>query len=443
MQPIPLKTPPWQGLHAAADVKRFIHIGLLAILVAFGGIGTWAAIAPLSGAVIAIGVVKVDTNRKTIQHQEGGIVKEILVRDGDYVKAGQTLIVLQDERVGANLDLLQGQFNAELARAARLRTERDNLESIQFPEQLTSNTTSQEVANLLRSEEIFFNTRRETLETQISLLRQQISHAHEEIAGLNIQVEAEEAASRYLQLEIDANETLEKMQYVQKVHIFELKRGIEEYLSHKGEHLADIAQAQQRISDLELKIIDLKKAHINEAADKLIVSDATIKEIAERLRPARDATARQQVVAPIAGTVVNIRVFTVGGVLGPREPILDIVPEGSPLIIEARINVDDIDDLKLEQEADIRLTAYKRRSTPLILGHVIYIAADRLVDAVSQQAYYTAHIEVDLASLREARNLTLYPGMPAEVFIKTGTRTALDYLLAPITQTLRRTMRES
>ncbi len=438
-----LHSKPWEGLHPAANVSRYIMAGLITILSVFGVLGAWAAIAPLHGAVIATGFIKVDTNRKTIQHLEGGIVKQILVRDGDRVQEGQPLIVLQDERVGATLDLLQGQLDSELARAARLRAERDNQEAIEYPADLLARSDFPAVAEIMRSENAFFTTKRESLAEQIELLKQQIGEAQQQIAGLKSQIDAEEQGAKYLQEEIAANEKMEKKQYVQRTHILSLKRGIEEYEARKGEHLADIAMARQRITELELKIIDLKNAQVREAADKLTLSQAAINDILERLRPARDATSRQSVTAPIAGTVVNLKIFTEGGVIGPREPILDIVPEDNPLIIEARVRVDDIDDVKLEQEADIRLSAYKARSTPLILGHLIYISADRLIDETTGEPYYNTHIEVDQASLEEAGSLEMYPGMPAEVYIKTGARTALDYILAPITQTLRRSMRES
>lgn len=431
------------GLHPIANVRRYIRAGLLVILAAFGGIGSWAVFAPLSGAVIAIGFVKVDTNRKTVQHLEGGIIKEILVRDGDRVEAGQTLMVLEDEKVSASVDLVDGQLNAELAKAARLQAELNGLETVEFSERLISRAGEAKVDDLVRNETNLFNARRTTLKDQAELLKHQISQAKEQIVALNQQITAEENAAAYLQEELTANEQMEKKQYVQKVHVLSLKRGIEEYQARRGEHLADIAEARQKITDLELKIIDLKNAYLQEAADKLTAAQATIYDLEERFRPAMDASTRQKVLAPITGVVVNLRFFTVDGVVGPREPILDIVPEDNPLIVESKVNVEDIDDLRLQQSADIRLSAYKARSTPLIAGHVTYISADRLMDEATNVPYYLVHVEVDLESLRAAGDLNLYPGMPAEVFIQTDKRTALDYLLAPVTQTLRRSMRES
>jgi HlyD family type I secretion membrane fusion protein len=281
------------------------------------------------------------------------------------------------------------------------------------------------------------------MEQETTLLKQQISQAQDEIAGLSEQVHAEEEAVKYLKEEIAANERLEKQHYVQKVRLLELARAVEEYESRRGEHLADIARARQKITDLNIRIIGLKNRLMQEAANELTRTKAAIYDIEERLRPSRDALARQNIVAPISGEVVNLQVFTVGGVIGPREPILDIVPDDNPLIIEAQVNVEDIDDLRLGQEADIRLSAYKARSTPLITGRVTYISADRLLDESTNLPYYQAHIEVDEEAMNVAPDLELYPGMPAEVFIKTGARTALDYILAPITQTLRRSMRES
>ncbi len=434
---------PWHGLHPTADVRRHMQLGVIVILITFGGLGSWAAFAPLSGAVVAPGYIKVDANRKTVQHLEGGIIKEILVRDGDRVAAGQPLVVLDDMQVDASLDLLAGQLNSVLARIARLQAEHDGLESIAFPQRLLTLEVDPETSETLRRETVLFNSRRTSLQDRIRLYEQEINQAHEQIHALSQQVHAEESAISLLQKEIAANEDLEKKQYVQKTHILTLQRTVEEYQARRGEHLADSALARQKITEMELQIIEVKNNYAQEAADLLTQAQTQANELEERLRPALDANRRKKITAPITGDVVNLRVFTVGGVIGPREPILDIVPADNPLIVEAQVEVTDIDDIYLDQAADVQLTAYKSRTVPLLEGKVIYIAADRLVNDKNGVPYYTCHIEINSDSLRDAPELELYPGMPAEVFIRTRARTLLDYMLSPIESTIRRSMRES
>lgn len=430
-------------LHPAANIGRFAKYGLISIAMLFGGLFLWAAFAPLSGAIVASGFVKVDLNRKTVQHLEGGIVKEILVRDGDSVQAGQTLIIVQDERVSASVDLIEGQWLAELAKAARLQAQREGADTISYPDVLMQRATEEQVADVIRGETVYFDTKRRALDDQIRLLEQQIAQAREEIEARRERMASEAKAADYLREEVEANEQLVLQNNVAKVQLLNLRRQFEEYEARRGEQAADMAGTRQKITDLELRIVSLKNEYTEAAANELTDVRANIYDLEERLRPSLDAKQRQRVVAPIAGTVINLKVFTVGGVIGPREPILDIVPDDNVLVIEARLPVDGIDDVHMGQLADIRLSAYKMRTTPMISGQLTYIAADRLLDEKTGEPYYLAHIEVDRESMKVAPELELYPGMPAEVFIRTGSRTALDYLLAPIETTLRRSLRES
>jgi len=438
----PAPPPPWTGLHPAANVHRIMKAGVIAILSVFGTFFIWATLAPLSGAVIGNGFVKVDLNRKTVQHLEGGIVKEIRVRDGDKVVAGQTLILIEDERVDASVDVVQNLLDAELAKAARLEAERDGLDAVTFPASVMARATDSKVAELIRTETNFFNTRRDSMKQQIFLLEQQMGEARTEIRSLDQRAAAEQAASNLLAEEIAANEALEAKQYVQKTHLLDLRRGIEDYKARRGEHLADMARAGQKITDLELRMANVRDSYLKEATEGLTASQSRIFDLQERLRPSVDQQKRQHIVAPISGTVVDLKVFTVGGVIGPREPLMDIVPEENDLIVETQIALDDIDDIHVGQEADVRLSAYKRRTTPLVVGSVTYVSADRLTSPDKEQTYYLTRITVTRESLAEAGNIVMYPGMPAEVFIRTAERTALDYMLAPITNVLRRSFRE-
>jgi HlyD family type I secretion membrane fusion protein len=437
------KTRRSERLHPGAQVDAAVKAGLLVLAVCFGGLGTWAATAPLSGAVIAVGVVKVDSNRKTIQHLEGGIVEEILVRDGDQVAAGQPLVVLVDERVNATLEVLGGQRDAELAKAARLQAERDGRETIGFPRALLERQTDPKVSELLAGEQAFFTATRERVDTQIRLLREQRERILGEIGGLSEEVAAEEKAIALLGEEIAANRDLQAKHFVQKTQVMTFERMQEEYQARRGEHIADIARAQQKGKDLELRISTLQAERVQSAADELTITQARIFDLEERLRPSRDAQSRQRVVAPIAGTVVGLRVFTVGGVVRPGEPILDIVPNDSPLIVEAQIGVDDVDEVEMGKPADIRFTAFKSRSTPLVAGRVIYVSADRMVDEASRKPYFLMRVEIERDSLHDAHLPEVSAGMQAEVYVKTKARTALEYWLEPISVFLERSLRET
>ncbi|HMX16601.1 MAG TPA: HlyD family type I secretion periplasmic adaptor subunit [Rhodocyclaceae bacterium] len=437
--------PPDDVEHAVA-IRPIVRAGLIVIFVAFVIGGGWLVLAPLSGAVVAAGFVKVDMNRKTIQHQEGGIVKQILVRDGDRVKQGQTLLVLDDVRSDAGLDLLRSQNDSERARNARLVAERSLSPRLDFPAELANRRQEPRVRDILQREQGLFDARKQTLDSQIALLRTQIRQALEEAAAWSEQVRAEETALRLQRDELVANEGLVAQGFIQRTRILGLQRSVAEYEARLGEHRANLAAARQKATDFELRILQLRNQFSQQAADDLKESTNRLAEVEERLRPSRDAVERQNVVAPVAGEVVDLKVTSVGGVVGPRDAILDIVPDHGKLIVEARIRTEDINNVHLGSEADVRLTAFKYRTTPLVSAKVTYVSADRLVDkslgAAGAAPYYAVWLDVSPESLKSAGNLEMQAGMPAEVFIRTVERPALLYLLEPITSFLRRAARE-
>jgi epimerase transport system membrane fusion protein len=425
------------------DPRKVGLAGAGVLAAAFGLFGIWAALAPLSGAVIAPGFVKVDDSRKTIAHLEGGIVKEIRVRDGSKVQQGDVLVVMQDTSIAASVDLLSGQLAAEAAKAARLRAERDGTATVAFPQELAARQSDPRIAEILRGEAHLFNVRRKALEEQLRTLRLQIEEAKREAAGFEEGIEASDRAIRLLREEVTANENLAKENYVSRTRVLALQRDLAQTEARRAEYLGDLAQARQKANELDLRIVNLRTSRVQGAADELEQSRQRNLDLQERIRPSRDAQQRQNVVAPVAGEVVNLRLFTAGGVIAPREPILEIVPENKSLIVEARLGPDDIDEVRMGQAADVRLTPYHMRTTRLLTGKVIYISADRLVDDVTRAPYYAARIRVDPASLEAESHISLYPGMPAEVFVRTRDRTMLNYLLEPITNALRRAGRES
>ncbi len=427
-------------MNPEADAHRVIRTGFTVIAAGVLALGGWTALAPLSGAVIAPGFVKVDLNRKVVQHQEGGIVSAIRVRDGDRVREGQELIVLDDVRIDAQLDLLRTQLDGERAKAARLEAERAYAPKPKFSRDLAEQPR---LAEIIERESALFRARRESVETQIAVLRTQIKESQHEATALLEQLKAEERALQLQKAELEANQRLLEQGYVQKTRIMTLERAVAEYEARYGEHRAELSKSRQRASELELRILTTKNQYTQQASDELKETTTRIFDLEERIRPSKDAAARQRIVASIAGEVVGLKVFTAGSVIGPRDVLMEIVPDDKRLIVEARIRPEDINYVHVGSAADIRLTAYKQRTTPLVYGSVIYVSGDRMTDPQNNNAaYYVVHVDVTNRALADAGNLRLTAGMPAEVFIRTDQRSAFDYLTAPVTAFLRRGLRE-
>ena len=428
-------------LERAIALAPIARRGLAVIAAGSVALGAWALAAPLSGAIIAPGYVKVDLNRKPVQHQEGGTVRALLVRDGDRVKQGQELVVLDDVRIDAQLDLLRTQLDAERAKAARLEAERAYAAAPAYPADIARRAKEPKVGEQLARETGLFRARREALETQIAVLRAQIRETRDEIAALTEQLAAEARALGLQKEELATNERLLAQGYVQRTRIMTLSRAVAEYEARHGERRAELSKARQRAGELELRILAMRNGYAQTAADELKDASARIFDLEERIRPSKDAAERQRIAAPIAGEVVGLRVSGHGAVVGPREVLMEIVPDEKRLIVEARIRPEDINHVRRGSYADVRLTAYAQRSAPLVEGKVSYVSADRLVEPQTALAYYVVHVDVPTEKLAEGR-MRLQAGMSAEVFIRTDDRTALDYLGAPVTSYLRRALRE-
>jgi len=427
----------------ASEARRNVRMGLLVLALLVFGVGIWMVITPLSGAVIASGSVKVDMNRKTVQHQEGGLVKEILVRDGSKVVAGQVLLVLDDVRVDATNELLRTQLDGELAKAARLDAERSMDGAVRYPEEITRRATAEpRVAELMKRESAVFSTRHSVLESQVKLLRGQIRETQREADALADQIKAEEVGLKLQRDELAVNKELAEKGFLSRTRILALERAVADYESRSGDRHASLAQSRQRAGDFELRIVSLRNQYMTQATDELKETTTRIYDLRERLRPSMDAALRQKVVAPVSGEVVDLRVTTPGAVIAPREPLLDIVPHNPELIIEARVRPEDILYVRTGGDADVRLTAFKSRSTPIVSGKVIYVSADRLIDPATHANYYLVRVKLASQALKEAGDLLLQAGMPAEVFVRTPERTPLQYLLEPVSGFMHKSFRE-
>lgn len=431
-----------KGADYVDNPRPLIRAGLIGVAMLVVAVLVWVAVAPIGGAAIAPGLVKVDLNRKVVQHQEGGIVWQILVRDGSKVRAGDTLLVLKDVRVDAAREAAQTQLDAELAKAARLAAEQSWAPSIAFSNELHRRRNDPRVAELLRREEALFRERRSSYNNLRALIHSQIADTRGEIRARDGQLVADQTAAALQKEELTANEKLLKDGFINKTRLLALERSLAEIHGRIGENQAERARALQKVSELRLRAEELRSKMMQEAAAELRQSTAQIFDLRERLRPTQDAEQRQRIAAPISGEVVDLKVSTVGAVIGPRETILEIVPENADLIVEARVKPEDISFVYVDATADVRLTSYRQRMTPTVEGKVGYVSADRLVDKADNSAYYVVHVRVAPHALREAGDLRLQAGMPAEVFIKTSPRTALQYFLDPITGFVQRSMRE-
>ena len=424
------------------EARRYMVYGAIIIAVFFGAAGTWSALAPLSSAVIASAVVKVEGNRKSVQHLDGGIVKELRVKDGDRVETGETLIVLDDTQALGALNVFQKQYDDLRAQEVRLTAERDGLDHVAFPDELSSRGEEPDVATLLRAQEGLFASRRAALAGQVSLLREKIAQTREQISGSKAVL-----LSRTRQLDSTQNEVkglrdLYKRGYVPRQRMLELERAGAELEGQVGESKANIAKAYQAISEATLQIAQLRNDRAAQIANDLREVQAKLAELGPRLKVARDTLDRTQIRAPYSGHVVGLTVFSVGGVINRGERIMDIVPENNSLAVEGTVNVEDIEGLHPGMDAQVRLTAYTRRSTPVMKAKITQVSADRLTDSRTGQNYYSVQAKIDSKQLAEYPNIRLFPGMPAMLVIPTGERTALDYLLKPFTESINRAMRE-
>jgi epimerase transport system membrane fusion protein len=422
--------------------RRLIRAGVVAIACAAAALSAWCLFAPLGGALVANGLVKIDTNRKTVQHRDGGIVRDILVRDGDRVVAGQPLLILEDARVDAAFDLSQGQLDAGRIRQSRLTAESKGAVRWDTPAELRARLGEPRVADAAAREASLFAARRAALDAQIRLVREQRVALDVEVAARARELDSLGKAMRSMRDELQLNQSLLDQQFVNRTRVMQIERNVAEYQSRMDHNQAELAVGTQRIADLELRSVAMHETFVQDATSELRDVTARIVELEEQTRSARDVSQRKVVRAPVAGRVLDMRVTTAGGSIGPRDPILDIVPDDSPLLVEARITVDAIAELHVGALTDVRLTAYRQRTTPLIEGKVTYVSPDAMADRQSGAAYYLMQVRLDRASLARAGAVELQPGMGAEVFVHTHDRTASEFLVEPLLNAARRSLRE-
>ena len=420
---------------------RWRRLGWAVIIVFIGGSLVWAANTRLDSAAIAQGVVSVESSRKTIQHLEGGIIKEILVTEGSVVEAGQILVQLDDTYAWTHLDLSQARYDAALALQARLMAEREGRKDIAFPDALMRQADDLEIREMMTGQKDIFEARRAKIANEESILRGRIEKHRREIVGLRAQMAAGTEHLRLLKEEIGTVEALLKKGIASKSLLLALKRQAADKKGKIGDHRARIARAEKSILEVKLQLSIPRIKSRNEVAEELQEVQGRVADLQEIIYAAEDVVSRTSVRAPQSGTVVGLRVHTTGGVVQPGERLLDLVPDQDRLIIDARVDPGDIDTVYEGMPARVRLTAFNSRTTPLLEGTVTSVSADRVTDPVTRQSYFTARV-VPVAGTQSFDVSILKPGMQAEVFLVTVERTALDYLLEPIVRSFARAGRE-
>lgn len=423
---------------ADEELRTQRHRALIPLAIAAVLLALWSFAAPLSGAIIAAGKLKVELNRKTIQHQEGGIVRRILVRDGEMVKANQPLILVGNVRTDAELSLLVDQLKAERIRNARAAAEAALASSFGVPADLNGAAGT---AEHYSREQALFEARRRTLDEQTVSIERQIQEAKAQGSALSQQIESTRVSARLAGEELQINEKLVRDGYVQRTRLLQLQRDEADYRSRMAQSQSELALARQRAGELQTRIAQARNQYQQQATDEAKQSATQIREIEERLRPSTDQADRQMVRAPVDGKVMGMRVSSVGEVIGPRDPILDIVPTNEKLVVEAHIRPQDINNVREGSQADVRLSAFDARTTPLLPGKVVFVSADR-VTAESGDSWYVASVEVAAAALKDRPEIQLQAGMPAELFVKTSPRTLFQYLTKPFIAFSSRAMRE-
>jgi HlyD family type I secretion membrane fusion protein len=425
-----------------SDARSTILAGALIVGVTFLGLGGWAASAPLASGIIGIGSVVFEGRRQVVQHLEGGIIAEINVREGDRVEQGDLLLRLDPTQPMSRVARIRNIYATTAAQAARLRAEAASLPEVTFPEDLMAQSGDPEIADVLLRERSIFDERRRSLEGQLGLLAKKATQFEREIEGLDAQEESNADQIVLVNREIDDLRPLLDQGLVQRPRVTALEREAARLRGLSGEITSRRARANEGIAEAELQAEQIQQRFREEVVALLREAENQLSDLRQQLVSANDIFNRLEVRAPQGGIAQNVNITTVGSVIQPGEPLLQIAPMSDRLLVEARISPQDIDSVASGQRAEVRLSALDLRRTPAVFGNVVSVSGDSIVDARLQTEYFLVQINVPVEELEKLGGQRLQAGMPAEVVFPTGERTVLDYLIKPLSDALRRGLHE-
>lgn len=426
-----------------SDLRRHMWIGIVVVGLFFVIGGGWAATAPLSGAIIAHGVVSPDSSRQTVQHLEGGIIRDIRVREGDHVAKGDVLVTLADVGPQASVGAQMTQMRALAASEARLQAERSGADRITFQHPSLADRQDPEVRAAIDQQVRLFETRRANDRTQSEILTQRIAQLEQQMAGAERQLEGVRRQKLLIREELKGVEELYKKGYERKPRLLELQRTEAGLVGTEGELASRIARSQEQIGETRIQIVNVHDERLENVNKELSEVQAKRIEIEQTVKEGVDRLARTTITAPVSGIVFDLRFKTRGGVIKPGEPVLDIVPSEDDLIIDARVSPKDIDAVHEKQPGYVMFPSYPQRSMMRVPAKVRQVSADTMQDQRTGEHYYTTKVEIDRATLKQLDpNIELTPGLPAEAYLSTGERTLLQYLLQPFMMVVERAMRE-
>jgi HlyD family type I secretion membrane fusion protein len=424
-------------------IRSTIFKGCLVIAVFIVGFGVWASVTSVPGAVPAPGTIKVENNRKTVKHLESGILRQILVHDGDQIRKGQLLFEFDDTQARDQVQELQNAYDSTLAEQARFEAEAAKNSAIRFPPELLARANDPTVASTIASEKALFDARRLELQSQVSIGDQKISELNTQIEGLNAQVASIDAQRGLNSQELGSVKTLYDSGYAPESRVLSLQRETASLQGSRGQETAEIGRTEEAIGEARMDILESEKARVTEAAAGLQTTQEKLADLGPKLAQAKDLLSHTKVYAPIDGTVMDLTQFTEGGVVGPEETLLQIVPSGQPLIIEVRVKPRDAHAVHPGQRALVTLSAYNTRTTPRIYADVVNISADQETDPKTGQPYFTAQLRIPNDQLRLLpSSITIYPGMPVSTSIVNGERTIIGYLIGPLRDVLAQSMQQ-
>ena len=426
---------------AGPSLRGPVLAGLTTMILGIGGFTTWAFSAHLDSAAVASATVIVDSKRKTISHLEGGILKALVAHEGELVKAGQPVLLLEDTRAKAELEQLRAKRIGLEARLVRLRAEQGNLDDIEFPASLIA-ANSPVTEEVLRAERRFFVARKQMFDRKVEIQQKTIEQQIAEMAAVKVQTEANARQAELNGRELEAVSGLFKKGYAARPRLTELETKQSELVGAAGELASRKAKAEQARAAAELDILSLGNDFQQQVASDIQTAQLELADTVERMTAAMDVLRRVEVASPEEGVVTNIRYHTPGSVITAGQAIMDIVPKDQPLVVEAKVGIRDVDSVRVGAPVQVRLTAYNHRSTAPLQGRLTYLSADQQVDERTDVAFYVVRAEITPESMAANPTAALYPGMPAEVLIINKPRRAIDYFLAPLTESFNRAFRE-